>query len=104
MTNIKYHLLEPLRDGILEFSVFGKPVSFQSSKSHKGRITRKIQRIVAPVKYILSGYVQFEIQWIVPEKFIKVFWRGDTKYFATGLERGEAGQDQKEKKESFPRR
>ena len=69
MANIKNHLLEPPRDGILEFSVFGKPVSFQSSKSHKDMITRKIQRIVAPVKYILSGDVQFEIQWIVPEKF-----------------------------------
>ena len=38
------------------------------------------------------------------EKFIKVFWRGDTKYFATGVERGAAGQDLKEKNGVFPRR
>lgn len=69
MALIKYHHQQPPKDGVLHFSVFGKPVSFQSSKSHKERIIRKIQQIVAPVEYILSGDVEFEIQWIVPEKY-----------------------------------
>lgn len=69
MGHIKKYLQEPPKDGLLEFSVFGKPVSFQSSRSHKERIKRKIQKIVAPVQYVLSGDVEFEIQWIVPEKY-----------------------------------
>jgi len=34
------------------------------------------------------------------QRYIKVFWRGDTKYFAIGVERGPGSSDQKE---TFPR-
>ncbi len=37
------------------------------------------------------------------EKFIKVFWRGDTKYFATGVERLPSNQNREEKKRTYPR-
>lgn len=37
------------------------------------------------------------------ERYISVFWRGDTKVFAVGIERS-AGTPQKDKDETFPRR
>ena len=37
------------------------------------------------------------------ERYINVFWRGDTKVFAVGLERG-TGTPQKKEDETFPRR
>ncbi len=37
------------------------------------------------------------------EKFIKVFWRGDTKYFCTGIERLTSNQNPAEKERAYPR-
>jgi len=37
------------------------------------------------------------------ERYINVFWRGDTKVFAVGIERG-GGNQSKDKDASFPRR
>ena len=37
------------------------------------------------------------------EKFMKVFWRGDTKYFCTGLERLSSNQNIPEKYTTYPR-
>ena len=37
------------------------------------------------------------------ERYISVFWRGDTKVFAVGIERS-AGTPQKDEDETFPRR
>jgi len=69
MPRIKDYLKEPPLSGELEFSVFSRPVSLQSSRSQRDRIKRLIQKIVIPVEYLLSGDVRLEIQWIVPEKF-----------------------------------
>ena len=38
------------------------------------------------------------------ERYIKVSWRGETKYFAVGVERSANSQDNKEEDERFPRR
>ena len=38
------------------------------------------------------------------ERYIQVSWRGETKYFAIGLERSGNSQDNKEEGERFPRR
>ena len=38
------------------------------------------------------------------ERYIKVSWRGDTKYFAVGVERSANNQDNKEAGERFPLR
>jgi len=38
------------------------------------------------------------------ERYMQVFWRGDTKVFAVGLERGSGNQQKDDSKATFPRR
>ena len=38
------------------------------------------------------------------ERYIKVSWRGETKYFAVGVERSANSKDSEEKDDRFPRR
>ena len=62
------HLDEPPEFGALAFSLDLQPISRQAGKQKKRDLIDAIQGVTRKVKYLLSGDVQIEIEWLVHEK------------------------------------
>ena len=66
--NYKHNLNEPPEFGELTMSFSLKPVSLQSSTKKKQFVIAEIRKKTEKLKYLLSGDVKVEIQWLVHEK------------------------------------
>ena len=62
------HLEEPPESGSLDFSVAITPVSHQAESHRRRTVKETVASIVKPVKYLLSGEVQIEIEWLIHER------------------------------------
>jgi len=58
----------PPESGSLDFAVQLEPASLQSSKERRKIVSETLQAIVRPVRYLISGDVQLEIEWLVHER------------------------------------
>lgn len=68
MANLSDFIDEPPDYGSLEFSVSVAPVSLQANSDKKRKLKEEIRRLVQPVKYLLTGEVQVDIEWWIHER------------------------------------
>lgn len=68
MTNYATNLDEPPEFGELILSFDFEPVSLQSSSTKREFVKNEIRKITSTLKYLLSGDVKVEIQWLVHEQ------------------------------------
>ncbi|MFV0145580.1 RusA family crossover junction endodeoxyribonuclease [Empedobacter falsenii] len=68
MNNFTQNLNEPPIFGELSFSFDFEPVSLQSNSQKKEFVKNEIRKITNQIKYVLSGEIKVEIQWLVHEQ------------------------------------
>ncbi len=68
MNNFIQNLNEPPIFGELSFSFDFEPVSLQSNSQKKEFVKNEIRKITNQIKYVLSGEIKVEIQWLVHEQ------------------------------------
>ena len=90
-------------EGQMNLETFGavKDATNIVTETFKFSIERGNQELIDELNAAALTGERVNLKYI--ERYINVFWRGDTKVFAVGLERG-SGTPQKDKDETFPRR
>lgn len=59
---------KPPESGDLSFSVEAQPISLQGSSKRRRQLANAVRREVASTRFLLSGDVQVEIEWMVHER------------------------------------
>jgi hypothetical protein len=61
--------VSPPDSGILEFTVAAAPVAAQAKlKARKAILRDELRKLFVPLKYLLSGEVRVDIEWVIHEK------------------------------------
>ena len=91
-------------EGQMSLETFGavKDAGNMITETYKFSIERGNQQLIDELNAAALSGDRVNLKYI--ERYIKVFWRGDTKVFAVGVEQTPHPEGSKKENKSFPRR